>query len=274
MVKGKKNESQKAPSADPDSAQLLVSPCDPSNEIAKQILAQCALKHTGSNLEDCNVFLKAVAKEFFGDSIFSGLNANGILAAVKANGSGWTIKTGAGSIDEAIAKAKDGMFVGAGMTSTELGDTNGHLAIVVGCDGQLSGGKIVPIGYAGSISQDHTTRIKGARLSGTFPATKVREEKVTYFFMEPTQTPDLSAFSLLMAASSEPFYETKDGDRISLLREAALVMEKMFDQFKSNNEKKNNAETLYKLASLRVKIGDIELEATFSQEEYSCAKHD
>jgi hypothetical protein len=92
--------------------------------------------------------------------------------------------------------------------------------------------------------------------------------------MEPTQTPDLSAFSLLMAASSEPFYETKDGDRISLLREAALVMEKMFDQFKSNNEKKNNAETLYKLASLRVKIGDIELEATFSQEEYSCAKHD
>jgi len=262
-IKIKNNPVQKTDNPDSNMVQSIILQCDPSNEISKKILAQCVLNHTGSNRNDCNVFLKAVAKNFFGDSIFSGLDANGILAAVKSTGSGWTIKTGVGSINEAIKAAQEGKFVGAGMTSTELNDPDhGHIAIIVGCDGQMSGNKIVPIGYAGSLNS--SAIIAGARLSGTFPATKVRNEDVTYFFREPTQTPDLSAFGSLLAATSTPLDDASTEERLSLLREAASVMEIMFEQLKPINEKKKTAKMLGKPSSLRVKVGDIELEATFS----------
>ena len=59
--------------------------------------------------------------------------------------------------------AKAGKIVVAAMTAAALHDSHGHLAVVVGCDGQPSGETIVPIGYAGSIGNP-AARLDGARL--------------------------------------------------------------------------------------------------------------
>ena len=173
--------------------------CEPDNEVARQILSQCVVKFP-DNSGDCNQFLKAVASEFFDASIFSGLNADAIISLVKQDNSGWAITE---QIPDAIAAAKAGKFVAAGMTSTDLqeyhpGTVHGHLAVVIGCDGQVSGTTVVPLGYAGSL-ENPAARISGTRLSGTFPPLAVRNQEVTYFVRTPIKTPDASGFQTLMA---------------------------------------------------------------------------
>ena len=70
------------------------------------------------------------------------------------------------------------------MTSAALGQSNGHVAVVVGCEGQPSGGTIVPLGYAGSLDNP-AARLVGGRLSGTFAAAMVRSEQLDYYFRPP-----------------------------------------------------------------------------------------
>lgn len=144
---------------------------------ADQIIAQCALDYPTSN-DDCNKFLKAVAKVFFEPDLFTGvgMSADGIIAQMNAQGA-WS-KLGKTHTD-AIAAAKAGKFVVAGMTSTELSSDHGHLAVVVGDDGQLSGNVLVPICYAGSLSAN--ARIARGRVSGTFGATVAQQSKISYF---------------------------------------------------------------------------------------------
>ena len=136
---------------------------------------------------DCSAFVKAVAKKAFANQPFSG-QADDILAFLATSANGWADL--GNSIAKAIQKAKAGDLVVAGMTSTQLGGAHGHLAIVLGVDGQDSGSPPVkvPLGYARSlkdkdIDQDKKgpTEVYGERLSGTFPAPDVRAEKVAYY---------------------------------------------------------------------------------------------
>jgi hypothetical protein len=132
----------------------------------------------------------------------------------------------------------------------------------VGCDGQTSGNVNVPIGYAGSISS--SAIISGARLSGTFPAAKVRNEEVTYFYREPTQKPELSGFALLLAETIETNDKTPFEQKAMPLGDFFLFTEEMYKLFTLNTGEKDSVKTICRPTSLRVKVGDIEVDVTFS----------
>lgn len=159
-----------------------------------EILAECALAfRTSSN--DCNKYVKAVSSAFFDPDLFTGpnMNADGVIALLQ-DSADWTQLNK--SHREAIAKAKMGFFVIAGMTSTELQSSNGHLAVVVGDDGQMSGTELVPICYAGSLNP--AARVQRKRVSETFGAQVARESKISYF-ARPVQTlPAVLAVSRLV----------------------------------------------------------------------------
>jgi hypothetical protein len=155
-------------------------PCTPANETAKKIMQNCDDVFEKEQF-DCNKFMKAAASPFFGD-IFKGLDADGIIALLGKESSGWTMTT---VRDTCVAKAQAGHFVIAGMTAADLGQNNGHLAVVIACPQEASGTTTVPIGYAGSIGAA-SARIRGARLSGTFPKQKVWDEEISYFYKAPT----------------------------------------------------------------------------------------
>ena len=74
------------------------------------------------------------------------------------------------------------------MTSAALGQHHGHVAVVVGCDGQVSGAVTVPVGYAGSI-ENPAAQLDGGRISGTFAETMVRSEALDYYFKPPDRQP-------------------------------------------------------------------------------------
>lgn len=150
-------------------------PCTPNDATAKAITQSCE-DNWAANNDDCNKFVKAALGGFLANAYFDGLDADGIIGKMESAAEAWTKTT---SIDAAITDAKDGKAVIAGMTSDQLGDPHGHLAVVVGCDGQLSGTVIVPVGYAGSINA--AARLDGGRLSGTFKADLVRSEGLNYF---------------------------------------------------------------------------------------------
>jgi hypothetical protein len=150
-------------------------PCTPANTTALNITQSCDNTWAANN-DDCNKFVKAALGSFLAAAYFDGLNADGIVGKMKTAAEGWTMTT---AIADAIGGAKDGKVVIAGMTSAELGDTHGHLAVVVGCDGQVSGTVTVPVGYAGALNP--IARLDGGRLSGTFQAEMVRSEGINYF---------------------------------------------------------------------------------------------
>jgi hypothetical protein len=156
-------------------------PCTPTDPMALKIIQACDAAYPANNT-DCNQFVKAALTGFVDDGYFDGLNADAIVGKLKDPGEGWATAT---AIATAIMLAKAGNMVIAGMTSTELGDTNGHLAVVVGCDGQVStsddgsSSATVPIAYAGSLHAPW--RIAGARLSGTFKGAMVRAEQINYY---------------------------------------------------------------------------------------------
>jgi hypothetical protein len=143
---------------------------------ADKIRTECGDRFA-ANSDDCNKFVKAVARRFFEPDLFTGNNMTADKIIETMGGAGWTQL---GKIhSSAIAKAKAGRFVVAGMTSGELGDTNGHLAIVVGDDGMLSGTVTVPICYAGGLNV--AARVERQRVSATFGAAQARESKISYF---------------------------------------------------------------------------------------------
>ena len=153
-------------------------PCQPANDTAAAIMRTCD-EVFDANQGDCNQFLKAAVAPYFGNP-FDGLNADNIIAMLSDPTNGWTSSQ---SIPDAIANAQNGLFVIAGMTSAQLGQNNGHVAVVVGCPGGMSGTVNVPIGYAGSIG---TAQIRGEKLSLSFPRTAVQDSSVSYFSKAPT----------------------------------------------------------------------------------------
>jgi hypothetical protein len=159
-------------------------PCIPDDAVAKQIIDSCAAAFA-ENSGDCNKFLKAALLEFLVAGYLDNLDADGIVGKLQSQGQGWTRSRDIGT---AITKAKSGNVVVAGMTSTSLGQHHGHVAVVVGCDGQPSGGTIVPVGYAGSL-ESAEARIEGAKLSWTFAATLVQSQELDYYFKAPDRTP-------------------------------------------------------------------------------------
>lgn len=157
----------------------MVLPCIPANDTANRIAQSCEDSWSAHN-NDCNHFVKAAVGRFLETGYFDGLNADGIVEKLKTASDAWKRTT---AIDDAIAAAKDGNIVIAGMSSIELNDTDGHLAVVIGCDGEQSGSVNVPMGYAGSLRT--SARLAGGRLSSTFNAELVRSERLNYFITAP-----------------------------------------------------------------------------------------
>ncbi len=158
--------------------------CTPPNIVAKQIIDSCEASfpaHRG----DCNQFVKAALGPFLVVDYFGDLDADGIVGKMKQGGEGWTCSR---KIADAIAAAKAGHVVIAGMTAAALGQHHGHVAVVVGCDGQASSEVTVPVGYAGSL-ENPAAQLDGGRLSGTFAATMVRSEGLDYYFKPPDPAP-------------------------------------------------------------------------------------
>lgn len=162
--------------------------------VRDEILAECAIAFS-ANSDDCNKYVKAVAGPFFDPDIFTGpgMNADAIMRQLRSSAD-WAALGRAH--DKAIAEAKRGKFVLAGMTSEELNSTNGHLAVVVGDDGQLSGSVIVPICYAGSLSA--AARVQRKRVSETFGAQVARDGKISYFSRAAQTIPVVAALSRLV----------------------------------------------------------------------------
>ena len=94
-----------------------------------------------------------------------------------------------------VAAAKSGQMVVAGMTSDEPGDAHGHLAVVVGDDGQVSGTVVVPICHAGSLSP--AGRVQRKRVSATFPAQMARNSRISHFARDVETLPVADAVSRL-----------------------------------------------------------------------------
>lgn len=159
-----------------------------------EILAECALAF-GANSEDCNKYVKAVSGPFFDPDLFTGpgMNADAIVAFLRTSADWTSLGT---SHEQAIAKAKAGQFVVAGMTSAELQSTNGHLAVVVGDDGQMSGTVRVSICYAGSLNP--AARVQRKRVSETFGTQVARDSKISYFSRDVQTVPAVVAISRLV----------------------------------------------------------------------------
>lgn len=160
-------------------------PCVPENAVAKLIIDSCANSFAACR-GDCNRFLKAALGPFLADGYLDGLDADEIVGKLQGPGEGWTASR---DIKTAIARAKAGDVVIAGMTSKALAQKHGHVAVVVGCDGQQSGETIVPLGYAGALDNP-AAQLDGGRLSGTFPATLVRTSGLDYYCKTPDRVPD------------------------------------------------------------------------------------
>jgi hypothetical protein len=159
-------------------------PGTPDNPVAKLILDSCAAQFA-DNRSDCNKFLKAALGPFLAAGYLDGLDADGIVGKLADPAQGWQNSR---DIATAIASAKAGNIVVAGMTSKALHQNHGHVAIVVGCDGQPSGGTIVPVGYAGSLGNP-AAELDGGRLSGTFEAALVRSGRIDYYCKPPDRMP-------------------------------------------------------------------------------------
>lgn len=158
-----------------------------------EVLSECALEFA-ANSDDCNKFVKAVCATFFEPDLFSGpaMNADAIIDELRTSGDWKSLGT---DHARAIAAAKAGQVVIAGMTSGELEAQHGHLAIVVGDDGQASGTVVVPICYAGSLNA--SARVQRKRVSETFPAAQARNSKISYFSRDAQTMPITAAVSRL-----------------------------------------------------------------------------
>jgi hypothetical protein len=150
-----------------------------------QIITECAIAFE-AHADDCNKYLKAVAALFFEPDLFAGpgMNADAIVAELRQSGD-WT-QLGTSHV-AAIRDAQSGEFVIGGMSSDELSSAHGHVAVIVGDEGQLSGKVVVPICYAGSLSP--SARVERRRVSETFGAKPARECRISYFSRQPQTIP-------------------------------------------------------------------------------------
>lgn len=162
-----------------------------ADTVAEKIIAECAIAFP-SNSDDCNKYVKAVAAVFFEPDLFSGpgMNADAIIGEMVSSSEWMSLGK---SHANAIRAAKAGRFVVAGMTSTELDSAHGHLAVVVGVDGQDSGTILVPICYAGGLNAN--ARVQNKRVSETFGATLARASKISYFSRAPQTVPAMAVIN-------------------------------------------------------------------------------
>lgn len=165
---------------------------------AEKIIAKCVeayAVHRG----DCVDFVAEVLRHFLDQPGFdAAVLADDVVRRLRVASSPWKRSH---DIARAIAAAKAGDLVLAGLSSRELDAAHGHLALVVGVDGQRSGSVIVPIAYAGSIGR---AAIAGKRLSGSFPATLVQSAKVEYFIRTPDTEPAASGMAILRSVEARP----------------------------------------------------------------------
>lgn len=159
-------------------------------DTAEKIIQTCEANYD-STKGDCVDFAASVLKFYFKAPDFDGnVLADEVVARLKTARRGWTSTR---SIATAIARAKMGDFVIAGMAGKDLGEAHGHLAVVVGVDNASSSGVVVPTAYAGSIG---AAAIRRAPLSKTFNAQKVRTEGIDYYYKTPDTEPAASPFAL------------------------------------------------------------------------------
>jgi hypothetical protein len=135
----------------------------------------------GNNNEDCNRYLKAVAGDLLTNSPFDQWgNADDIINNL-AKSADWEAL--GHDHAAAIERASGGYFVIAGMTSKELDDAHGHLAIAVHGKGEFSNSNKTTFAlcYAGSLNPK--ARIQDKGLHWTFPASKARN--ISYYCRLP-----------------------------------------------------------------------------------------
>jgi hypothetical protein len=153
-------------------------------------MSNCAVGTPQPN-RDCNCFLKNAARGFFSSvQAFDDASkvADDIIGILADSSNGWTEIADSGgdgtqrTADAISAFNIDRKIVIAGMTSGELGDTNGHLALVVkGTETAGSANLVVPKCTAGSVNS--TARVKDRGVNWSFGKTMPR--KVRYFWRIP-----------------------------------------------------------------------------------------
>ena len=165
-----------------------------ASNAAEKIIASCKSVFQAKQ-DDCNGFLAAVANLYFQCTGFDYDDADGVLRHVMNPDNGWTDQQK--DPQNAILAAKSGNFVIAGMRSTDFtpARNHGHLAIVVGLDGQRSGKVIVPLCYAGSL---RGPAAYGKRISMTFRASDAQNGNIFYFSKFPDIEPVESAFEIAL----------------------------------------------------------------------------
>jgi len=144
--------------------------------IAEKIIEVCKSQFPMASTT-CNGYVGAVAKSFFTSPSFDPSKLADDIIDQLNNSADWT-KLGTSNA-KAIADAKANKFVIAGMIAEDLEADHGHLAIVIGMDGALSGTVIVPICYAGSLKTEG--RVQNQRISSTFPTSCARNEEISYY---------------------------------------------------------------------------------------------
>ena len=116
----------------------------------------------GDNSNDCNKFVKAVANNF--GIVVSG-NADSVVDAIQ--NPPWNyIGNDLAAAKQAADIASQGRLVVGGLKASELGDTNGHVVIVV--PGALVNG-LYPVAYWGSINPGNAARDKGVNFAFRHP---------------------------------------------------------------------------------------------------------
>jgi hypothetical protein len=156
----------------------------------------CALSgdHVPIPKEDCNCYIKNACRQFVTALPFDtpAFDADAIIGELARTGSGWnSVGT---DPDAAAAAANAGNVVVAGLTSNELGENNGHVALVViGTEYSGTWGRDLPRCVAGAINP--VARVKDRGVQFSFPAKKAME--IRYF----SRMPDREAPQFLLHLS-------------------------------------------------------------------------
>ncbi len=125
-----------------------------ANEHAEKVVDAC-IKHFEDNKKDCNNFLKAVAKELGIKDFEDGDDADKIIERLEASPEGWT-KLKRGDNDDAHKQAVAGNFVVAGLTSKDMSEKHGHVAVATSGEMVFSGSDQTsyPRGFWGTLGSE------------------------------------------------------------------------------------------------------------------------
>lgn len=165
---------------------------------ADKIIAKCVEAHA-MHRQHAVAFVAELLRHFLEQpGVHVGMRADEVLHQLQRPDSGWRQCT---DIAQAIAAAKAGQLVLAGLSGAELGSADGHLALVIGVDGRLAGSVVVPLAYAGAPDR---RAIAERRLTDTLPADVVRTQTLPYYLRAPDWEPAASALTILRAAAARP----------------------------------------------------------------------